>query len=211
MLTSSQVSLLRKQAESGNLSMKCRERLGWILHFVEHGCSVGDTCKAFDISRSTFHRWLDRFDPNDLSSLEEKSHEPLNVRQSQVAPEIVEHIRKYRQDSPLMGKERIAELLERDHGVMLSGSTIGRVIDRECLYFADTPLHWKKRMGAATGCHDRGCADADRAAARAARERSLLVVQGGERPWTSHSQVADHREHRDERRGGGAVCVKRAL
>jgi hypothetical protein len=45
-----------------------------------------------------------------------------------------------------MGKERIVELLQQEHQITLSASTVGRVIERECLYFDATPLHWKKRM-----------------------------------------------------------------
>lgn len=142
---------LSARAEQAGLSVKARERLSWITHFLGNDHSITDTCAAFDISRSTFCRWLDRFDPNDLMSLEERSHEPLTIRQSAVSAETVAQIRAYRTASPLLGKERISELLLAEHGAHVSPSTVGRIIDRECLYFADTPLHWKKRMRLAAG------------------------------------------------------------
>ncbi|MDP7454627.1 MAG: helix-turn-helix domain-containing protein, partial [Candidatus Peribacteraceae bacterium] len=44
------------------------ERLQWFLHYSTHG-SVSKTCKEFGIARSTFYRWLNRFDINDFSAL----------------------------------------------------------------------------------------------------------------------------------------------
>jgi transposase len=145
-LTPAQVRELSARAEASGLSERAKERLGWIVHFLTHDQSIFDTCVVFGVSRSTFCRWLERFDPNDLASLEERSHEPNTVRQPTVPADVVEWIRGYRTASPLTGKERIAELLLAEHGVEISASSVGRVIDRECLYFADTPLHWKKRM-----------------------------------------------------------------
>src|SRR5207249_4373393 len=63
-----------------------------------------------------------------------------------VDAQTVEHIRAYRRSQPHLGKESIARLLQADHGIAVSGSTVGRVIRREGLYFGATPLHWKKRL-----------------------------------------------------------------
>ncbi len=141
----SQLHELASGPEAARLSDGAKTRLGWIMTFAENGCSVHETCAAFGISRSTFHRWLERFDPTDLSTLEEKSHEPLNPRQSDVSADAITLIRAYRQTNPHMGKEKIRVLLASEHGITMSSSTVGRVIERECLYFATTPLHWKKR------------------------------------------------------------------
>lgn len=145
MLTPAQMRTLVAHAETAGLSERAMERLGWIAHFVENGYSMADTCAAFHISRSTFHRWLTRFDPNDLQSLEERTHEPHAVRVPSVPSEVVERIRSLRIETPNVSKERIAEILH-EAGVHISPSSVGRVIERECLYFGDTPLHWKKRM-----------------------------------------------------------------
>jgi hypothetical protein len=99
----------------------------------------------------TFHRWIDRFDPENLSTLADKSHEPMTLRQSAIDAESIELIRRYRMRYTQMGKERIAELLQLDHGKDISSSSVGRVIERECLYFADTPFHWKKRLEKKSG------------------------------------------------------------
>ena len=137
---------LRAQAAVNGMSTAARQRLDWVLHYLEHGRSLTETARHFGIARNTLQRWIERFDAHDLQSLEERSHEPHSVRQPTVPSPVVELIRNYRIASPLMGKERIAELLESEHGVQLSASSVGRVIERECFYFAPTPLHWKKRL-----------------------------------------------------------------
>lgn len=131
--------------EAQRLSPAAQQRLGWVVGFVASGDSISETCVRLGVARSTFHRWLERFDPNDLTTLEEKSHEPLNVRTSDVPDDVVAMIREERERSPLAGKERIREIL-KERGVDLSASTIGRIIERECLYFGSTPLHMRKRM-----------------------------------------------------------------
>lgn len=125
------------------MSDSAKKRLEWILFFAKRGCSVSDTCTHFGISRSTLHRWLERFDPTRLSSLED---EEVSTQVTHASAEVVAWIRDYRTRMPLIGKEKIRELLAHAHGVHLSSSTVGRVIERECLYFANTPLHWRKRM-----------------------------------------------------------------
>lgn len=141
-----QLHILLARARREGLDATVIERLTVILHFAENRYSISETCRQFGISRSTFHRWIERFDPENLSTLADKSHEPLTLRQSAIDAESVELIRRYRMRYPQMGKERIAELLMLDHAVEISPSSVGRVIERECLYFADTPFHWKKRL-----------------------------------------------------------------
>lgn len=137
---------LLESSEAQRLSAPARERLEWIAAYVMSGDSISETCERLGIARSTFHRWLDRFDPEDLTSLEERAPAQRRERGSAVPPEIVALIREYRECEPLMGKERIRELLSSEHGLHVSASSIGRVIERECLYFGSTPLHWRKRI-----------------------------------------------------------------
>jgi transposase len=141
-----ELAMLLDEAVRSNLDASVIGKLRVMLHFVENHYSISDTCRFFGISRSTFHRWIERFDPRDLSSLQDRSHETHTQRQSLIPTETVELVRRYRMRYPHMGKERIAELLAGEHQIRLSPSSIGRVIERNCLYFADTPLHWKKRM-----------------------------------------------------------------
>lgn len=130
---------------AARLSPDAKVRLEWIAHYVMNHATVSETCARFDIARGTFVRWLERFDPRDLSTLEEQPRD-IAPRNSAVPEKAVVLIRALRQKEPLMGKDRISEILQLEYGIELSSSTVGRVIERECLYFGDTPLHWRKRM-----------------------------------------------------------------
>ena len=59
---------LLEQALQQNHPKEVVERLQWFLNYAEHG-SISETCRHYRIARSTFYRWLRRFDPNDLSTL----------------------------------------------------------------------------------------------------------------------------------------------
>src|SRR5438477_5550143 len=57
------------------LSRGARVRLAWMDFY--RGCdNVAHTCRHFGISRQTFYRWQRRYDPYDLTTLEEHSHAP---------------------------------------------------------------------------------------------------------------------------------------
>lgn len=145
-LTPQRLRALLGSAEAAQLSEPARQRLMWIAEFVTNGQSISETCARLSIARSTFHRWLERFDPEDLSSLEECTQDLFAVRTTSLPAETIAKIRMYREQHPLMGKEKIRKMLLSEHGQDVSCSSIGRVIERECLYFGKTPLHWRKRM-----------------------------------------------------------------
>ncbi len=135
-------SLLRRAASLG-LSRGAKLRLRWFLHAAEHG-NMSQTCRYFGISRGTYLRWASRFDPDNLTMLEEQSRRPRRVRQPETPENVVALIRTYRLSSPRMGKEAIRLMIERKHGITLSASTVGRIIARERFFFGQTPAHRQK-------------------------------------------------------------------
>src|SRR5216683_132563 len=57
------------------LSREARVRLAW-MDFYRRCGNVAHTGRHFGISRQTFYRWQGRYDPYDLTTLEERSHCP---------------------------------------------------------------------------------------------------------------------------------------
>lgn len=147
-LTPERLNQILTSSEATALSADAKERLHWIATYVGNGESISTTCDNLGIARSTFHRWLERFNPNDLSTLEEKSHEAVRTRSSNISDDMAALIRSYREKDPCMGKEAISALLKSEHDAEISASSVGRIIERDCLYFGHTPLHWRKRMQA---------------------------------------------------------------
>src|SRR6266851_9530544 len=71
------------------LSRDARVRLAW-MDFYRRCRNVARTGRHFGISRQTFYRWQRRYDPYDLTTLEERSHCPRQRRQ----PDLVFALRR---------------------------------------------------------------------------------------------------------------------
>lgn len=110
----------------GTISKTAAGRLKWVDFYRDSG-NIRLTCRHFNISPTTFHKWVGRFDPYDLTTLEDESKRPHHVRQSQTPAGVVERIRILRERYPRWGKEKLAVLLRRE-GIRISGSTVGRVM-----------------------------------------------------------------------------------
>ncbi|MGH2398380.1 MAG: helix-turn-helix domain-containing protein [bacterium] len=61
---------------------------GLLDYYLAHGRNVAQTCRHFDISRQTFYRWWQRYDPRRPLSLEDdcRTRRPQHVRQPQTPP-----------------------------------------------------------------------------------------------------------------------------
>jgi transposase len=136
---------LLKRAKELELSDGAVQRLKWFAFALEHDGNASLACRHFGIARTTYVRWAERFDPRDPSSLEEESRRPLRMREPETPPHVVALIRDLRVKHVLMGKEEISETLEREYGVRVSASTVGRTIARHGFFFAATPAHERKR------------------------------------------------------------------
>ncbi len=106
-------------------SAKAKVRLKWFDYARTH--RVAATCRHFGIARSTFYTWKGRYDPHDLTTPEDRSSCPEQVRQRQWTAAQVAAVRRVREAHPRWGKAKIAVLLARD-GITLSASTVGRIL-----------------------------------------------------------------------------------
>lgn len=141
------ITNLLQHAEELRLSRDARKRLAWFAYALSHDGNISLTCRYFGISRSTFLRWASRFDPRHPETLEDRSRRPHRVREPDTPPKLIVLIRQYRTVAPTAGKNIIARKLLEEFGLAVSASTVGRVIARERLFFADLPSHHHKRSG----------------------------------------------------------------
>ncbi|MEK7214057.1 MAG: helix-turn-helix domain-containing protein [Chloroflexota bacterium] len=106
------------------LSRAAHQRLKGITHYQTRGRNAALTCRYFGISRQTFYRWKRRYDPHQLSSLEDRSHRPHRRRQPTWTPQLAEQVLRLRQQYPRWGKDKLRVLLRRD-GWQVSTSMVG--------------------------------------------------------------------------------------
>jgi len=119
---------IRGLVRRGTISPGAVARLRWMDHYSVHG-NARLTCRHFDISAQTFYRWKRRFDPFDLTTLEDGSHRPLHAPSPQTPPAVVERILALREKYPRWGKMKLVVLLKRE-GIQVSASSVGRVMKR---------------------------------------------------------------------------------
>lgn len=116
---------VRRLPSAPQLSKQARQRLRWLDDRRTH--TTGATCRHFDIPRSTLNRWTTRFDPRDLTTLEDRSSRPHTVRQRTWGAREADAVLTLRTRFPRWGKAKLAVLLARD-GIALSASMIGRIL-----------------------------------------------------------------------------------
>jgi putative transposase len=109
------------------LSRAAQGRLQWMLFYSFHGRNAARTCRRFGISRQTFYRWKKRLDRHDLTTLEERSHRPHQVRKPTWTAELAEQVLSLRQQYPRWGKDKLVVLLRRQQR-WVSTSMVGRIL-----------------------------------------------------------------------------------
>ncbi len=110
-----------------DLTRDAKARLAWFDYYASHGHNASLTCRHFGISRPTFYRWKARYNPHDLSSLEDRSSRPRRMRPRSWSVEEVEAVRSLREEHPRWGKDKLAVLLKR-LGRIISVSRVGRIL-----------------------------------------------------------------------------------
>ena len=95
-------------------------------HYAAYG-NAALTCRYFGISRQTFYRWKERYNPRDLRSLEERSHKPKRLRQPTWSRELALAVLHPREQYPRWGKDKLVVLL-RERGWQVSTSMVGRIL-----------------------------------------------------------------------------------
>lgn len=108
------------------LSREARVRLAW-MDFYRRCRNVVRTCRHFGISRQTFYRWRRRYDPQDLTTLEGRSHRPHRLRQPTWSFPLEERVLTLRGQFPRWGKDKLAILLAREQR-RVSTSMVGRIL-----------------------------------------------------------------------------------
>jgi len=113
------------------LSKAAKKRLSWLDWYVSHGRNARLTCRHFGLSPDVFYRWKNRFNPYDLSTLEDDkiTRTPHNVRKPETDVLVVKRVKAVREEYPRWGKKKIWKILDRE-GIITTVSTVGRTLTR---------------------------------------------------------------------------------
>jgi len=120
-----------KQLKDSSLSKDGLNRLLWIDWYYSHGRNAEATCRHFGISKSVFYRWFNRYDRNNLKTLEfdTKTRRPHTLRTMTTPLSIQKRIYDIRKGDLEKSKYEIqAEL--KDEGITIGRKCIQKVINR---------------------------------------------------------------------------------
>ncbi len=112
-----------------DISAEANKRLKWFDYYEKVGRNARLTCRHFDISPQTFYRWVRRYDPADLKTLESRSHRPKHVRQPTYSVGLENAVLRLREAYPRWGKDKLVILLQREN-IHVSVSMVGRILKR---------------------------------------------------------------------------------
>lgn len=115
----------RALREAASLSDRAEYRLRCVEHAL--ATSVAEAVRVFKRSRATIYRWLRRYDPHHLETLEPRSRRPRRTRRRQWSAGQEAAVLRLRQAHPRWGKLKLAVLLAAE-GLILSVSTVGRIL-----------------------------------------------------------------------------------
>ncbi len=120
-----------KQLKDSSLSKDALIRLGWIDWYYSHDKNAEATCRHFGLSKSVFYRWFNRFDQNNLKTLEfdTKTRRPHTFREMTTPPRILKLIYDIRLQDLSKSKYEIEEELKRS-GIKVASKVIQKVINR---------------------------------------------------------------------------------
>lgn len=131
-----------------DLSAGARLRLEWLIfYFTVREENATKTAKHFGIARQNFVKWKGRFDPHDLTSLEDHSRCPIKKRTWTVTEEEEQRVITVRKMHMKWGKEKLKREYHRVYRSDISTNKIAKVITKHQLY--PDPKEAKKRKNQA--------------------------------------------------------------
>jgi len=111
------------------LSPKVKIRYKAINLYSSGNYSIGRICEIFEINRSTFYSWRKRYKQSRVQSLEDRPKRPHKVGSKVVRNHSVEQkVYQIRRKYPYFGKKNIKRILEKDYGINISVSSVGRIL-----------------------------------------------------------------------------------
>lgn len=120
----------RGQGSALGLSKQAMQKIEWIIYYESKASgNAALTCRYFGISRKTFYKWKNLFDPCNFRLLEERSSAPIKRRVREITKTQEERILGLRKQHPEFGKMKIQNLYKRLFQEHISSWKIQRVIE----------------------------------------------------------------------------------
>ncbi len=136
----------RLKIQMKNYSSTAKRNFTYVHWYYTKGRrNISYTARHFGVSRKTITKWIKRFDESNLSTLEERSRRPKNLRQWEVSTIEKVRIISLRKKYIRLGKLKLKKLYESEYGEEISSWKIQRVIKVHKLYYSRKKLDQIKK------------------------------------------------------------------
>lgn len=127
------ISIARSAERAGHLTERAKYKLRVLDWHRNHGENISLTARYFGQTRKTIRAWKKQLKERGPVGLNEQSRAPKHRPLPTTSPEAVMRICQIRRKYPAWSKHKIQEILRRDYGIVVSVSTVGRVLKRRGL------------------------------------------------------------------------------
>jgi transposase InsO family protein len=125
----------RLVADLCNLSPSAKKRLNWILFYTKTQ-SASYTARHFGISRKILYKWLRRWNPANVRSLEERSRTPRQCRQKEYTAQQYQRVTALRRTYLRYGKTKLLVIYQSMYeDKEISLWKVQKIIERSGIYY----------------------------------------------------------------------------
>ena len=125
---------IQKFLNPPNLSQEAKARLKWMDHHRQTK-NISLTCRHFNISRKTFHKWKKIYDPYNLVTLESGDRAPKRKRQREISSDQEMKIVALRKQHIRYGKEKLSIIYKETYDETISAWKIQKTIEKYRPYY----------------------------------------------------------------------------
>ena len=126
------VAIARSSAMTESLTERAKQKIKIYDWWRAHGKNASLAARHFGIGRMTLYRWLQRFQRQGITGVNEYSRKPKHTRAPVTPWTVAQRTVELRHQYPAWSKRKIGALLKKE-GVAVSVSTVGRILKRRGL------------------------------------------------------------------------------
>ena len=126
-------SIARSALRTEQLTERARYKLKVLDWQRDHESTISLTTRHFGLTRKTIRAWKQRLKHSGPARLNEQSRAPKKRPTPTISSETVMRICQTRKQYLMWSKYKIREIINREYGITVSASTIGRVLKRRGL------------------------------------------------------------------------------
>lgn len=131
--------------EYGEKAVEREKKLLVYKKLISEGCSKQTAFEAIGVAQATYYRWNRNYKNSGIAGLVEKSKKPHTLRKPIWGMPLEQKVLVLRNKYLVWGKAKLTVILNRDFGIKVSESTVGRILKKLVLLRKVKPVSFFTR------------------------------------------------------------------